>query len=510
MSGMDKKRILMVSANPTDGARLRLDEEERTIREVLRDSKNRNEFDIQPLPAARDADLQRELAEYEPHVIHFCGHGVKEGLGFDAGNDQTHWIDIHTLVDLFRSARSHLECVIFNACYTEALAEVTSEHIDFVVGMNDSVGDKAAIHFSRGFYTGLFAGKFYPAAFDDGLWAVKAQGFPDHLFPQLKIRDNAARVSFLPDCNPDILILCPEANREWARGVVAELDDLLSQRLGSRNTFTLKLATEAEENLAGMVEMAGLLLPVLSRQCAESEACGQALSAFLEVAGAGGIDRVFPVQIEATLLPEALQAVLPHPFWKTGGEILEPGGAGFNDRMNTLVSEISARLYRLRDEIEHRRKMAAQHEEFTAQENVELPEAFLFLNAAPEDRKLLDEIIGFLQENDAEFAEPIPISANPTPEEIRRDLELNLESCDLYVVVYGKSRISWVREQVLYSRRVWRKRREDMKIVVVHAETRNGAKEDIRVSAKNLRIFNCPPDRCSEYLPQVMREAVNG
>lgn len=245
---------------------------------------------------------------------------------------------------------------------------------------------------------------------------------------------------------------------------------------------------------------------MLARECADSGPCGEALSAFLNTVGGGDIDRVFPLQIDHTPLPEVLQAVLPYQFWKTGGEILEPGDVRFNATMEMLVSEITARLHRLREEIAHRRKMAAVQEQSASGERVELPEAFLFLNAAPEDRALLDEIIGFLNENDAEYAEPLPLSANPTPEEIRRDLELNLETCDLYVVVYGRSRMPWVREQVLFSRRVWRKRRQDMKIVVVHAETSDGPKEDIRVSAKNLRIFNCPPDRYSDYLPQCMGE----
>ena len=37
-----------------------------------------------------------------------------------------------------------------------------SQHIDYVVGMRWQIGDEAAIEFSVGFYTGLFAGHSVP------------------------------------------------------------------------------------------------------------------------------------------------------------------------------------------------------------------------------------------------------------------------------------------------------------------------------------------------------------
>jgi hypothetical protein len=506
MDGTDKKRILMVSANAWDEKALRLDKEYRAVKEVLLDSTGRDRFDINLLSATQDSDFQRELLNYKPHVVHFSGHGEEHGLAFDAGDDTSRWVDNETLVGFFKSAAAHLECVVFNACYTESLAEAVSEHIDYAVGMNDPIDDMAAIHFSRGFYTGLFAGKFYPAAFDQGILAVQARGLPDHLTPQLKIRESARRVPFAPGCDPDILILCPEANKEWARMVRTDLDDLLSLRFGSRNTFTLALATDADETLPDAALKAGLLLPVVSARFEASTVCQEALDAFVSAAGSGGLDRIFPLQTDGAPLPEALRAVLPYPFWKTGGVTVSSGDARFHATLDGLVREVAARLHRLRDEIEYRRKQASAHAESPPGEKVELPDAFLFLNAAPEDRPLLEEIARFLDENEGDYAEPIPMSANPTPEEIRRDLELNLEACDLYVVIYGKSRMPWVREQVLFSRRMWRKRRQETKIVVVHADAADGPKADIRVSAKNLRIFNCPPHRLSDYLPQCMGE----
>ncbi len=59
--------------------------------------------------------------------------------------------------------------MIVNACYSERLATAMSQHIDHVVGMRCQIGDEAAIEFSVGFYTGLFAGHPVPEAFKRGL-----------------------------------------------------------------------------------------------------------------------------------------------------------------------------------------------------------------------------------------------------------------------------------------------------------------------------------------------------
>ena len=73
------------------------------------------------------------------------------------------------LASLFGLHRATINCVIVNACYSERLARAMSQHIDHVVGMRSKIGDEAAIEFSVGFYTGLFAGHPVPEAFKRGL-----------------------------------------------------------------------------------------------------------------------------------------------------------------------------------------------------------------------------------------------------------------------------------------------------------------------------------------------------
>jgi hypothetical protein len=58
------KKILVLSANPVDTSRLRLDEEEREIQEALKLSNRRDEFEIVSLVALRVGDLRRGLLDH--------------------------------------------------------------------------------------------------------------------------------------------------------------------------------------------------------------------------------------------------------------------------------------------------------------------------------------------------------------------------------------------------------------------------------------------------------------
>ena len=70
-----KKKILILSANPKNISRLRLDEEVREIQHSLQRSKNREQFEIISKLAVRQEDLRRALLDYEPGIVHFSAHG---------------------------------------------------------------------------------------------------------------------------------------------------------------------------------------------------------------------------------------------------------------------------------------------------------------------------------------------------------------------------------------------------------------------------------------------------
>ncbi|MEL6442506.1 MAG: formylglycine-generating enzyme family protein [Cyanobacteria bacterium J06621_8] len=122
---------------------------------------------------------------------------------------------------------------MLNACYAAAQAKAIVSHVDYVIGMRDTIYDRAAIAFSIGFYDGLGYGRTIEQAFNLGrnaiLWEYKqdsgttrqeipvnsaqsdtAADLPEHLKPILlkKASNVAPKITSqpqagLPNLNPE-------------------------------------------------------------------------------------------------------------------------------------------------------------------------------------------------------------------------------------------------------------------------------------------------------------------
>jgi len=182
------KKILILSANPKDTGRLRLDEEVREIKEALRRSKNRERLNIETVFALRLRDLRRSLLDHEPQIVHFAGHGTKEGLVLEGPLGFSTTVSSKALSQLFKLFSQQVKCVILSACYSVKQAVAINKHIPYVIGMRKEIQDKATIEFAVGFYDALGAGRSVEDAFQFGCQAI-LQTFPDiadHLVPVLK------------------------------------------------------------------------------------------------------------------------------------------------------------------------------------------------------------------------------------------------------------------------------------------------------------------------------------
>ncbi|MDR9895379.1 CHAT domain-containing protein [Aetokthonos hydrillicola Thurmond2011] len=186
------KKILILSANPKNTNHLRLDEEVRGIQAALKQSQNREQFQIVTFLAVRVEDLRRALLEHQPTIVHFSGHGSgTEGLALENNSGQMQLVSTESLARLFGLFQSQIECVFLNACYSQAQAEAIHQHIDYLVGMNQAIGDVAAIEFAIGFYDALFAGRPYEECFEVGRASIDLQGIPEYSTPQLKARQRS-------------------------------------------------------------------------------------------------------------------------------------------------------------------------------------------------------------------------------------------------------------------------------------------------------------------------------
>lgn len=186
IEGQLVKTVLFISADPIDADRLRLGEEVREIQEKLKLSQLRDQFKLEQRFSSRPEDITQAILDTQPQIIHFSGHGTASGeLCTENQLGRAHPIEPSALELLFEQFSHQINCVILNACYSEIHANAIAKHISYVIGMNESIKDKAAIAFSVGFYQALGAGKSIEESFKLGCVQIALQGTPSHLTPIL-------------------------------------------------------------------------------------------------------------------------------------------------------------------------------------------------------------------------------------------------------------------------------------------------------------------------------------
>ena len=180
------RKILILAANPKGTSRLRLDEEVREIEAGLQRAQKRDQFILEQKWAVRPRDIQRALLDTNPQIVHFSGHGAgEEGLVFEDDMGQAKLIDGEALAGLFELFVDQVECVVLNGCYSRVQAEEIAQHIPYVIGMNQVIGDRAAIEFAVGFYDALGVGRSVEFAFQLGCSAIRMAGIAENLTPIL-------------------------------------------------------------------------------------------------------------------------------------------------------------------------------------------------------------------------------------------------------------------------------------------------------------------------------------
>jgi hypothetical protein len=146
---------------------------------------------INSIGATQPKDIQQAMLDFKPQIVHFSGHGAgQDGLVFEDASGQEKLVEATPLANLFKAFSTRgLECVVLNACYSVFQAEAIAQHVNYVVGMNRAIGDRAAIEFSFGFYSALGAGESIEFAYELGCIAIQMEGISEQLTPVLFQKD---------------------------------------------------------------------------------------------------------------------------------------------------------------------------------------------------------------------------------------------------------------------------------------------------------------------------------
>jgi hypothetical protein len=186
MNDNSLKTTLILAANPKNTMPLRLDQEVQEIHEGLTRAKQRDRFELKQKWAVRPRDVQRAMLDLAPQIVHFSGHGVGEGgLALEDELGQAQMVSTEAIAGLFELFADRIECVLLNACYSEVQARAIAQHIPYVIGMNQAVGDAAAREFAVGFYDALGAGRDIEFAYRFACNSIRMAGIPEDLTPVL-------------------------------------------------------------------------------------------------------------------------------------------------------------------------------------------------------------------------------------------------------------------------------------------------------------------------------------
>lgn len=164
-----KVKILVLAADPSSLQHLKLDEELRAIDGKLYGGRHRDRIEFLTAMAVRRGELLDLLNRHRPQVVHFSGHGSKEGEIFLVSEDDRHLpVSAEALKAIFAAFKDTVRLVFFNACHSRAEAEAIVEEIDCAVGTNTRISDRAAIAFAASFYSAIASGRSIGNAVQQG------------------------------------------------------------------------------------------------------------------------------------------------------------------------------------------------------------------------------------------------------------------------------------------------------------------------------------------------------
>ncbi len=188
-----KIKILFLSANPNLDRPL--DKAYSSIYEEIKSGDYRdNIILLRPQLATTVDSIIQAINSEKPHIVHFVGHGTEDGevMLTDESGIYTELLSKEALAHLFEtSSNDNMKLVFLNACHSKSIAQTIGHQIDYVIGMNDEIGNKTAVSLAKTFYRSFADGKTIKESFIQATKVKLATEYPDEKhIPEIIVRND--------------------------------------------------------------------------------------------------------------------------------------------------------------------------------------------------------------------------------------------------------------------------------------------------------------------------------
>ena len=186
----EKITVLLFATNPRGTNQLRLDEEVRSIQEMIRKSEHRDSIAFESRWAVRALDILQAINELNPDVVHFSGHGADAGdLVLENADGTVKLVTKEAIAQTIMTSSDKIHLLFFNTCFSCEQAKAVTEYVDAAIGMTASIGDSAAVAFAAQFYSSLGFGLPVQKAYEQAKGALMLENPKEKDTPALYLKE---------------------------------------------------------------------------------------------------------------------------------------------------------------------------------------------------------------------------------------------------------------------------------------------------------------------------------
>lgn len=181
-------RLLFLGAQAESETILNPGRAYRAIEEAIARAGGKDRIQLASGWAVRPTDLLPHLNHHRPHILHVHAHGAPRGMLLEWEDERSVVVRPEAMTALLRSAGGQLRLVFFGGCHSARQAEAAAEAVDFAIGMEGVIEEKAETQLAAAFYGAIGAGLSVQSALAQGLALTGALGLGEQDKPRLWTR----------------------------------------------------------------------------------------------------------------------------------------------------------------------------------------------------------------------------------------------------------------------------------------------------------------------------------